>query len=296
MLTVRPSVPEDVPAQRELWKLAFGDSDEYIDNFYRTYYRPERVIVLEEEGAVRSMTAWFDTSFLVPGQGEHRAAYLYAVATHPDCRGRGLAARLLAGADGYLRSLGIPAVTTVPAEPSLHTFFGTNGFRECFRVLGTYLDRHELERCPFPALDVFRPASPEEYGRVREEFLRDIPHIAYPADALAYQAGCCALGDGGLFVGKTEEGPVCLCAERADEDLVIVKELLGPLGARRLASCDLPRIAPARRWELRQPRSREDSVGANAGLGRFGMLKWLDSALERDWDWDTVGYLGLAFD
>ena len=33
MLTVRPSVPADVPVQRELWKLAFGDSDEYIGNF-----------------------------------------------------------------------------------------------------------------------------------------------------------------------------------------------------------------------------------------------------------------------
>jgi len=108
VLTVRPSVPEDVPAQRELWKLAFGDSDQYIDNFYNTYYRPDRVVVLEEDGAVRSMTAWFDTAFVLPGQGEYRAAYLYAVATHPACRGRGLAGALLAGADDYFRSLGIP--------------------------------------------------------------------------------------------------------------------------------------------------------------------------------------------
>lgn len=69
MRTVRPSVPEDIPAQRKLWKLAFGDSDEYIDNFYSTYYCPERVLVLEEEGVVRSMTAWFDTTFVVPGRG-----------------------------------------------------------------------------------------------------------------------------------------------------------------------------------------------------------------------------------
>ena len=115
MLLVRPSVPEDVPAQRELWKLAFGDSDPYIDNFYNSYYRPGQVVVLEEDGLVRSMTAWFDTTFVVPGQGEYRAAYLYAVATHPDCRGQGLAGKLLAGADEYFRSLGIPAVTTVPA-------------------------------------------------------------------------------------------------------------------------------------------------------------------------------------
>lgn len=128
MLLVRPSVPEDVPAQRELWKLAFGDSDPYIDNFYNSYYRPGQVVVLEEDGLVRSMTAWFDTTFVVPGQGEYRAAYLYAVATHPDCRGQGLAGKLLAGADEYFRSLNIPAVTTVPAEPSLHDFLGPTAF------------------------------------------------------------------------------------------------------------------------------------------------------------------------
>ena len=40
MWNIRTSVPEDIPAQRQLWKLAFGDEDAYIDNFYQTYYRP----------------------------------------------------------------------------------------------------------------------------------------------------------------------------------------------------------------------------------------------------------------
>lgn len=293
MLTLRPSVPEDVPAQRELWKLAFGDSDAYLDNFYRTYYRPERVVVLEEEGVIRSMTAWFDTAFVLPGQGEYRAAYLYAVATHPDCRGRGLAGKLLAGADEYFRALGIPAVTTVPAERSLHDFFGANGFRECFRILGGKLRQDEI---PVPPSNVLRPASPAEYGRVREELLKDIPHIAYPDDALAYQAGCCALGDGGLFVGDAPAGPVCLCAERADDELVIIKELLGHAGMGRTVFPDLPRIVPARRWEIRGPRPQDERPDLRGNLGRFGMLKWLDPAPEKTWDWDTVGYLGLAFD
>ena len=291
MLTVHPSVPEDVPAQRELWKLAFGDSDAYIDNFYRAYYRPERVVVLEEDGVLRSMTAWFDTSFVLPGQGEYRSAYLYAVATHPQCRGRGLAARLLAGADGYFRSLNIPAVTTVPAEPSLHRFFGSNGFRECFRVLRGTLRREEI---PQPPPNVLLAASPEEYGQVRERLLAGIPHIAYPADALAYQAGCCALGGGGLFVGDPSGGPVCLCAERADGDLVIVKELLGSPRARRQACLDLPRVAPAKRWEGRGPCPPDGRPDPRGVPEAFAMLKWLDPALEKGWD--AVGYLGLAFD
>ena len=96
MKHLRLSTPADVPALRELWILAFGDGGDYLDNYFQVYYRPERMLVMEEEGLIRAMTAWFDTDFLVPGRGEYRAAYLYAVATHPSCRGKGLAGELLA--------------------------------------------------------------------------------------------------------------------------------------------------------------------------------------------------------
>lgn len=288
MRTVRPSTPADIPAQRELWTLAFGDPAAYLDNFYDTYYRPERVLVLEEEGVVRSMTAWFDTTFVVPGRGAYRAAYLYAVATHPDCRGKGLAGKLLAGADEYFRSLSIPAVTTVPAEPSLHNFFGVNGFRECFRLSEGKLSPEEL---PTPSGEpVLRPLSPGEYGALREKLLAGRAHIAYPEDVLAYQAGCCRLSGGGLFGGETPEGPVCLCAEGAGNGLVIVKEYLGAPAAGRLALRDLSRAAPAERWLVREPLSEA------SGGRKFAMLKWLDPELDANWDWDSTAYLGLAFD
>lgn len=292
MLLTRPSLPGDIPAQRQLWQLAFGDDGAYVDNFYRAYYRPERVLVLEEDGLIRSMTAWFDTTFVVPGKGEFRAAYLYAVATHPDCRGRGLAAKLLADADDYFRSLNIPAVTTVPAQPSLHKFFGSNGFGECFRHFEGSLSPAEL---PAPRQPLLHPVSPREYGAVREAILAGLPHIAYPEDALAYQAGCCALGQGGLFAGHTAQGPVCICAEDAGNGLVILKELLGDPAACRLSLPDLPRVAPAQRWLVRTPRLQRESP-ANQSMGQFGMLKWLDSALKKSWDWSSTAYLGLAFD
>ena len=291
MRNVRLSVPEDVPAQRELWTLAFGDSGAYVDNFYDRYYRPERMLVLEEDGLVRAMTAWFDTTFVVPGQGEYRAAYLYAVATHPDCRGRGLAGELLAGADDYFRSLEIPAVTTVPAEPSLHQFFGANGFRECFQLFEGKLSTAEL-----PAAKggpVFRPVSPQMYGQFREGLLRNTPHIAYPVDALEYQEGCCLLSGGGLYLGDTPAGPVCLCVEGAGDGRMVVKEILGSPTAKRLSLPDLPRVAPARTWLVREP--LWDAPGGSGGW-TFAMLKWLEKDCAERWDWASTAYLGLAFD
>ena len=289
MIQIRISRPEDVTRQRELWRLAFGDEGAYVDNFYRTYYRPERMLLLEEDGEVQAMTAWFDTTFVVPERGRYRAAYLYAVATHPEARGRGLAGQLLAGADRIFREWDIPAVTTVPAEPSLHNFFGANGFRECFTLFQEALDPGEL---PAPAWDnPLRPVSPEEYGAVREKILADCPHIAYPEEALAYQAGCCALSGGGLFAGETEDGPVCACAEGDGAGLVVYKELLGT--KLRTVLPHLPRMVPGERFLVRGPLAQRPAA---SGGWQFGMLKWLSPDREEAWDWSRTAYLGLAFD
>lgn len=284
MIHMRPSVPEDVPRQRELWALAFGDGGEYLDNFYQTYYRPERVLVLEEEGAVRAMTAWFDTALAEPGRERWKAGYLYAVATHPDDRGRGLAGALLKYAAFYLREeQGCQAMTTVPAEPSLHRFFAQNGFRECFtHTRLTPAPAPAGAEPPFP----LEPLSPEEYGRMREELLSGLLHIVYPADALAYQAGCCRLSGGGLYLARTAAGPVLLCAEGGEDGALLVKELLGCPEARALALPCLKTLLPGWSGAARVP-----------GPGtQFGMLRWLYPGLEARWDWSAEGYLGLAFD
>ena len=288
MYNIRVSVPEDVPAERLLWKLAFGDDGAYVDNFYDTYYRPDRFLVLEVDGTVRAMTAWFDTSLILPGKEPLRAAYLYAVATHPDFRSQGLARDLLQWADGHFASLGFPVVTTVPAEPGLHCFFGANGFRECFIL--------EESRIPAPAAPegepVLQPVGPTEYNELRESLLADIPHIFYPEDAIRYQAGCCRVLSGGLFRAEFPEyGPAAICAEDAGDGTLFLKEVLGSPEARRAALRDLPRLLPAQTWVVRGPKGC-----GNAPVRFFGMVKMTDPELQKTWDWTSTAYLGLAFD
>lgn len=279
---IRLSTPADIPALRALWTLAFGDGGDYLDNFFNAYYAPERMIILEEEGLIRAMTAWFDTTFVIPDMGRYRAAYLYAVATHPDCRGRGLAGRLLAWADDHFRSLGIPAVTTVPAEPSLHDFFAANGFRECFCHDELIAPAASSASAPF-SLDSL---SPKRYGELRESLLLDRPHIAYPEEALAYQAGCCRISGGGLYAADTGYGVVLLCAEGMADGSLLLKELLGQPSACDALLKHLGSLLPAFSGIYRIPGKKIP----------FGMLKWLDETVENQWNWRDTAHLGLAFD
>ena len=278
---IRLSAASDIPAMRELWALAFGDSGPYVDNFFENYYRPERMIVLEENGTVRAMTAWFDTSFVIPGDGAYRAAYLYAVATHPEHRSRGLSARLLKWADGHFRTLRIPAVTPVPATPSLHSFIAANGFRECF----THSELTVASRPHQTALPI-TPISAAEYALAREEFLAQPPHIFLPEEAVAYQQGCSRISGGGLYRITTSCGSAILCSEGMEDGSLLVKELLGQPSACEEVVKNLHSTLPGFSGKYRIP-------GQNT---LFGMLKWLDKSVEVRWNWADRAYLGLAFD
>ena len=70
MTQIRLGTPGDAARERELWQLAFGDDGAYVDNFYNAYYQPERVLLLEEDGVVQAITAWFETTFAVPGYSD----------------------------------------------------------------------------------------------------------------------------------------------------------------------------------------------------------------------------------
>lgn len=279
----RPSLPADVPRQRELWALAFGDSGDYVDNFYHNYYRPERILVLEEDGTVQAMTAWFDTAFVLPSGEACRAGYLYAVATYPDCRGQGFAGRLLRYAGVFLQERGFGALTTVPAKPSLHSFFAKNGFRECF----VHAEHQRSPDAPVPEPEfALEPVCPMRYGQLREAFLHGMPHIVFPQDALEYQAGCCRLSGGGLYVADTGYGAALLCAEGMENGRLLLKELLGePEAKERVLAC-LPRLLPKFSGLYRCP----------GGSVKFGMLRWLEAKMEAAWDWSTTAYMGFGFD
>ena len=92
MLEMRPGRPEEVPAQKALWKAAFGDEDRYIDWFYECCGASADVLEVVEEGRLASMLALLPQTLILPGGGTASGWYIYALATAP-----GRAARATAG-------------------------------------------------------------------------------------------------------------------------------------------------------------------------------------------------------
>ncbi len=265
MLEMNPSRPEDWAACKALWQTVFGDTDEYVENYYVNQYSPQKVLVLRDEGGVRSMLALFDCEHRWGDGGTTKASYLYALATDPAVRGRGYAGFLLKYADFYLQGRGIPFLSTVPAEESLQKFFARSDFQPC----------HPMDEgtCPTPppqALPV-KQVDGSAYFALREALLAGTAHAVYPPAYLDYQTTVSALNGGGLFRIDTPGGPACAVVERWKE-LLDLRELLAPAGWQAAAVSALAaRFPGTATCRVRCPAGKGELPGMERRV--FGMAK-----------------------
>lgn len=158
---MRPEHPkmEQIPALRQLWQEAFGDTDAFLDGFFSTAFAPERCLCITEGERVVSAAYWLDVQ-LAGGKG----AYIYAVATAKDSRGRGLAHSVMAAIHEKLEKEGYGAAILVPGEAGLETFYGAMGYR----FFGGVRTFSALSKSPGAALRIL---SGEEYAALRKTYL-----------------------------------------------------------------------------------------------------------------------------
>lgn len=203
-MTIDYPTNAQLPQLRRLWQTAFGDSDAFLDGFYATGYSPRRCRWVNMDGQVAAGLYWFD------GQCRGQTvAYLYAVATAPEYRHRGLCRTLLEDTHDLLASSGYAAALLVPEGDALRQMYTAFGYRNW----GGKLEWHcQAGLTPLP----LRQINPEEYARLRRQLL--------PAGAVIQEGSSLAyLATFAQFY--TGEG-VLLAAAR-DGDSLRAMELLG---------------------------------------------------------------------
>ncbi len=124
MRTEHPT-PDRIGALRKLWHIAFGDSEDFLDSFFGTAFACHRCLCIPEGETIAAALYWMDCSHA--GQ---KLAYIYAVATHPDFRGRGLCKTLMTHTHQLLAKNGYQGVLLVPQDAGLRRMYGKMGYRD----------------------------------------------------------------------------------------------------------------------------------------------------------------------
>lgn len=242
---IRDARPEDLPAQREILRLCFGDSPEEADLYLRDAEGfGARSLVAEQDGRVISTITLLPGLTLHSATGERYACpYTYALGTLPEARGQGIGmALLLAMADSARAEAGF--VCGAVFEKKLRDIYPRYVPMETMgRIREAAFDREELPAVPPPALTEL---SPEAYGLAREAFLRGRAHAEYAPGYLRLAA---------RFGARFWQGPGLLAIAEPGEERCPVRELLTEPGGYDRAAAALAAAFPARHYRFRTPPS-----------------------------------------
>lgn len=153
------TTPEQLPQLKSLWHTAFGDSMDAIDAFFATGYAPNRSRCITEAGKVLCVLYWLDVSYR-----EQKMAYIYAVATDPAHRGKGLFRKLSEDTRRLLAGQGYAAELLMPGDAGLRQMYAKLGYTTvCFRT--------DLQSAREDAPSVpITPVSAREYAALRPTY------------------------------------------------------------------------------------------------------------------------------
>ena len=213
-----------IPGLRNLWKKAFGDTDEFLDLFFSTAYAPDRCRCIADGEEVQSVLYWFDCYL-----DDQKIAYIYAVATDPACRGRGLCRKVMEDTMGVLVDRGYAGAILLPQEEWLIAMYAGMGFEPCTTVTEQWYPAGE--EIPIRQIDE------KEYAALRRKML---PHggVIQEGENMTFLAGMAKFYKGENFIAAvTTDGEEIWCPEfLGDSNAVpgLVKMLDFPAGRARM--------------------------------------------------------------
>ena len=209
----------DYPGFIRLWKLTFGDSEESIRAFLDHFGDELQAFSLEKDGKICSALTRFRMGNLQappPAQSAVPVWVSYAICTDPDARNQGFGSALTDfNRLEVLRQGGCSMLS--PASQDLIGFYEPLGYRPAFMVEEQRVPAAENRTDLYPIR-----ISPEEYGELREELLKNTVHVRLSRKTLALEETYCT--EGGFF--KTAENSMIFTLEKNTGGNMYLPEIL----------------------------------------------------------------------
>ncbi len=207
---LRPARADDLAALSAIWTRSFGDPPDFVRAMLTDAGLLSAALCAEEDEQVRSAMFAFEGLRFRGVFG----AYLYALATDPAARGRGLGGAVCTALARRCFARGAAFVCLSPADAGLARWYGTLGFRALYAMadlpVGTAGVGGKCTRL-----------SAADYRAARTGPLCLTPQL------LAAQEILHRFDGGGFFRVETGGATALACAEPAD-GRVLIRELICP--------------------------------------------------------------------
>ncbi len=158
-MTIKNPSLDDISSLKALWKEAFGDSDAFINSFFESAYSDKRCFCAKDGEALCAALYIFDCEI-----EEKRIAYIYAVATKKEYRGKGICSLLMQETHKRLKEIGYDGAILVPAQASLFGFYEKLGYK-----ISSYVG--EIKASAAKDKTEATEIGAMEYAKLRRDFL-----------------------------------------------------------------------------------------------------------------------------
>jgi ribosomal protein S18 acetylase RimI-like enzyme len=194
---IRAAVEGDRQSIFSIWKTCFGDNDAYIDFFLDKLFAPERCLIYTSGGEAAAML------HLLPmiyngGDKPADAQYIYAAATMPEYRRRGIMGELIDFAAARGADNGCVFTVLMPANEGLYDYYQKCGFSTAFYVKRAQMGRGELEKLAAgaPAVNSKQPVIGDIF-RLRTAYFK--PAVLWGFEMFEYIAAEWRFSGGEIF-------------------------------------------------------------------------------------------------
>lgn len=216
-MMIHNPLPHQIPDLKQLWKLAFGDTDVFIDAFFENGFAPDRCLCIPDETyGIAAALYWFDCSL-----EDRKIAYIYGVATHPARQGKGLCRQLMETARSHLSELGFSSILLVPQKEDLRGMYRKLGYRDCTCV-SEFFCTDDPYSAPMHIIDA------QEYAQLRRQHLPE-GSVIQEGDNLRFLASYARFYKGMDFI----------MAAYTEDDSLFAMEYLGNRGSAAGILCSL---------------------------------------------------------
>lgn len=254
----------DISLLSALWRDCFGDTEAEQRCFWETVGASAQVFCAREK-EIQAMLCALKVDCIDENGESVPTAYLYAVCTRAEARGRGLCTKLLDFSERTLRAQGARACVLVPADEKLARFYEVRGYAAAF-----FAKNYSVEAQKNGAK--LRRIDASTYRALREMQLFG-NFASFSEDFLRCAEGYGRLSGAGLYRIETQENVCCATAGFENGELRIY-ELIP----------DVPQAAAALAAALGAKSAR---VGTYGGKTPQAWIKPLDT--------ETLsGYWGLS--
>ncbi|CAB1249596.1 protein of unknown function [Ruminococcaceae bacterium BL-4] len=267
-----------------LWQIAFQEEKRAAKFYFTNFFHPEECLVVVEEGKLVSMLQMLPGGISLRNDQKVSAQYVFACATLPEYRGRGLMKQLLSKAEQVGFERGDWYSVILPANEGLYHFYELSGYSTCFKVGKADFSYEELKKISDGFLPQNNLPDIPKLNEVRNHILREVP-----GSMLWNKQGFWRAVRFGEIYGShliAQKNAYAL-AYMENDDCQISELMSSQSDFPQLMASVLAKM-PAKTYHLRMPIGPLSQLEIPFGMGKALKEKTLSEV--------EGGYLGLAMD